>query len=68
MKRTLFCILALAVLALVLPVSAADGFIYGDADGDGAVTAGDSAEIMQKALRESYKMPIEDKTDNFLTN
>lgn len=39
---------------------------YGDADTDNTVSASDSSEILQKALDTSYKMPIENVTDNYL--
>ncbi len=42
------------------------GFIYGDATADKELTAADSAVILQKALNNSFSMPIESKTDNWL--
>ena len=41
-------------------------FVIGDADADGVLTASDSAEVLQKVLVGSYKMPIESKTDDYL--
>ena len=41
-------------------------YILGDADADGSLTAGDAAELLQKTLTESYTMPIESKTADWL--
>ena len=35
------------------------GIVYGDADADGILTASDAAAIMQKVLRQSWKMNVE---------
>ena len=47
--------------------ASASDFEYGDANGDGKVQADDAAMVLQKALNSSYKMEIEDKTDEYLT-
>ncbi len=42
-------------------------FIFGGAEADKELTASDAADIMQKVLNyDSYKMPIEYKTDNYM--
>ncbi len=46
--------------------SSGESFLYGDADADGEVTASDAATVLQKTLNDSFTMPIEEKTDNFL--
>ncbi|MBQ9519792.1 MAG: hypothetical protein IJR59_07860, partial [Firmicutes bacterium] len=38
----------------------------GDANGDGSVDASDAADTLQKVLKESFKLGIESKTDNWL--
>lgn len=43
-----------------------DAFLYGDADGDGVLTASDVTEIMQKALVGTYELPLQKKTDKWL--
>lgn len=44
-----------------------EDFMYGDANADGKLAADDSAFVMQKVLNGSFKMPIEEKTEKFLT-
>lgn len=39
--------------------------IYGDADGDGEITASDSAFILQRALVSTFKLPVQSKTKNW---
>lgn len=41
-------------------------FIYGDTSGDGNIDAEDSAIAMQRALVGTYKIPLQDKTENWL--
>ena len=41
-------------------------FVYGDADGDGILAASDAAMVMQKVLVNTYKLPLEYKTDNYM--
>ena len=43
-----------------------DAFLYGDADGDGVLSASDVTEIMQKALVGTYELPLQKKTDKWL--
>lgn len=45
----------------------AAAFIKGDANGDNKLQADDAAAVLQKALNKSYKMEIEDKTDDYLS-
>ena len=40
--------------------------LFGDADVDGMITASDAAELMQKVLDGSHKMPLEKKTKYFM--
>ena len=40
-------------------------FLYGDANGDGQVDASDALDTLQKVLKESYVLGIENKTDNW---
>lgn len=63
MKKFLFLISVL-LLSNSVPVAASD-ILYGDADGDGILTASDSAYILQKTIDNSYKVSIEDKYDYF---
>ena len=46
--------------------AATKNFVYGDADGNGKVEANDAAVTLQKALVSTFKMPIENKTSNWL--
>lgn len=41
-------------------------FIYGDVSGDNVIAADDAAILLQKTLVETFKMPIEAKTDDWL--
>ncbi|MBR1735436.1 MAG: hypothetical protein IJ736_00260, partial [Firmicutes bacterium] len=41
-------------------------FVFGDADGDNAVTAGDAAFVLQKALISTFELPLQEKTDDWL--
>lgn len=41
-------------------------FLYGDADGDGKLSAADSTILLQKALVGTYAVPLQGKTDNWL--
>ena len=41
-------------------------YVYGDADANGSITASDATFVLQKALVSTFRMPIEDKTDNWL--
>ena len=41
-------------------------FIYGDVDCDKQITASDSAFILQKTLLDSFELPIQKETDNWL--
>ncbi len=36
------------------------GYKYGDVDGDGKLTANDVSTMLQKVLKGTFKMPIED--------
>lgn len=65
MKKFAF-LLSVMMLLNCVPVMARE-CVYGDADGDGVLTAGDSAIILQKALNDSYKMGIEDIIENYMS-
>lgn len=41
-------------------------FLYGDADGDGSLTAADGAIILQRVLDEGAYVPLQDKTEDYL--
>ncbi len=41
-------------------------FVYGDADGDGILAADDAAMVLQKVLVNTYKLPLEDKTKDYM--
>lgn len=41
-------------------------FIYGDADGNGSITAGDAALVLQKTLLSTFEIPLQNKTDDWL--
>lgn len=41
-------------------------FVFGDVSGDGKVTAKDAAMVLQKTLVNTYTMPIQDETDDWL--
>lgn len=41
-------------------------YVYGDADNDGALTANDSSVVLQKVLNNSYIMPIENVSDDYI--
>ncbi|MBR1738250.1 MAG: hypothetical protein IJ736_14785 [Firmicutes bacterium] len=41
-------------------------FIYGDADCDGIIAANDAAVVIQKVCADTYKLPIEDKTSEYM--
>lgn len=53
-------------LASSLPVNSEKTYLYGDADGDGILTATDSAVILQKVLNNSYILPLEEKTADYV--
>ena len=40
--------------------------IYGDADGNNTLTAADAAAVLQKVLNSAYKVPLEEKTSNYM--
>ncbi len=42
------------------------GFLYGDATADGMIAADDAAAILQKVLLNSYSMPIEEKSAEWM--
>lgn len=42
------------------------GYILGDADGSGDLSAGDSAAVLQKVLKNSYNLPIQGKTGEWM--
>lgn len=65
-KKAAFICLLLLVINSMTFCFAAENVIYGDADGNGSLTANDSAVILQKVLNNSYNMPIESKTHNYL--
>ncbi len=41
-------------------------FSYGDADCNGSLTANDAALVLKKILNANYKLPIEDKTNDYI--
>ena len=43
-----------------------NNFSYGDADCNGSLTANDAALVLKKILNANYKLPIEDKTNDYL--
>ena len=49
-----------------IPDDPDEGFLFGDVDCDNVVTASDAAAVMQKTLLDSFKMTIENKTENWL--
>lgn len=42
------------------------GCVYGDADNDGVLTANDSSVVLQKVLNNSYIMPVEKLSDDYI--
>ncbi len=72
MKNKIFTLLVLvfsiSILgALLAYCSTGDTQIsFGDSDSDGALTAKDASVVLNKVLDNSYTMPIENKTDNYL--
>ena len=50
----------------VVTVDGGAAYLYGDATADGLLAADDAAAVLQKVLVDSYKMPIEGKTDGWL--
>lgn len=68
MKRKLiFSALAAAIFALNSTAAYGGEIIQGDADGSGLLTSNDCTAIMQKVYNSSYKMPVEDLTDDYMT-
>ena len=41
-------------------------FIFGDADCNGILAADDAAMVLQKVLVDTYKLPIENRTNDYL--
>ena len=44
----------------------AEKFVYGDVNGDGILAADDAAMVLQKVLVNTYKLPLEDKTKDYM--
>jgi len=71
MKRKIYSILigfTLATSCLSFNVFAEnnENVIYGDADFDNTITANDSSCVFQKVLNLEFKMPIEDKVNQYM--
>lgn len=54
------------VMAVFYLPAEEEKFIYGDASGDGIISADDAAFVLQKTLVSTYKMPIENKTADYM--
>ncbi|MDO4302061.1 MAG: cyclophilin-like fold protein [Clostridia bacterium] len=66
MKKLLTLLLMFALLFNAANVNAEE-FVYGDADGNGVLTASDAALILQKVLISSYSIPIENMLENYMS-
>ncbi len=47
-------------------VISASAAVYGDADADNVLSANDASVTLQKVLISTYKMPLENKTDDYM--
>lgn len=59
----LFCFFSLFVVFGLNTYAA----MYGDVDNDGIITASDAASVLYKVLNNSYSMPIEKDSDNYMS-
>ncbi len=54
------------ITEFTITVDGGKAFVYGDVTADGLLAADDAAALLQKVLTDSYKMPIEEKTDSWM--
>lgn len=66
MKKRIAFLLSVLMLSNAVSVMAGE-VVYGDADGNGELTAADAISVLQKVLNGSYKTDIEDKTEYYVS-
>ena len=67
MKRIIYTLLITMVMLITGSIFVyASEVIPGDADNNGTLTSGDAAIVLQKVLKSSYKMPVENTVANYM--